>query len=98
LRNTGGSVFQDYNLFFGDTVDTVGSISGGTHNVTGDPKFVDTAHDNYHLNANSAAIDHAIDLGVPIDFDGDARPYGPGFDIGFDEYAQRFVYLPLVMR
>lgn len=98
LRNTGGTVLQDYNLFFGDTVDTVGSVSGGTHNVSGDPKLVDAAHDNYHLGAGSAAIDHAIDLGSPIDFDGDARPFGTGFDIGFDEYSVRFVYLPLIKR
>ena len=98
LRNTGGSVLQDYNLFFDDTVDTVGAASGGTHNITGDPKFVDAAHDNYHLGANSAAIDQAIDLGLPIDFDGDSRPSGPGFDIGFDEYTLRFVYIPLVRK
>ena len=79
LRNIGGSILQDYNLFFGDTVETVGSISGGTHNSTGDPKFVDAAHNNYHLSADSAAIDQATDLGIPIDFDGDARPYRPGF-------------------
>jgi hypothetical protein len=98
LRNTGGTVLQDYNLFFGDTADTVGSVSGGTHNVSGDPKFVDAAHDNFHLGAGSAALDHAIDLGVPIDFDGDARPFGTGFDIGFDEYSVWFVYLPLIKR
>jgi predicted outer membrane repeat protein len=98
LRNTGGTVFQDYNLFSGDTVDTVGSVLGGTHNATGDPKFVDAAHDNYHLGAGSAAINHAIDLGIPIDFDGDARPFGTGFDIGFDEYSMRFVYLPLIKK
>jgi predicted outer membrane repeat protein len=98
LRNDGGTLIQDYNLFFGVSVQTVGAVSGGSHNATGDPKFVNLAQDNYHLKVGSAAIDQGTDLGIPIDFDGDLRPYGAGFDIGFDEFALRFVYLPLMRR
>jgi release factor glutamine methyltransferase len=50
------------------------------------------------IGTGSAAIDQATDLGLPIGFDGDARPFGADFDIGFDEYVQRFVYLPLVKK
>jgi hypothetical protein len=31
-------------------------------------------------------------------FDGDPRPSGAGFDIGFDEIAALQVFLPLIMR
>ena len=98
LRNDGGTVIQDYNLFHGNSVETLGTVLGGTHNATGDPKFVDAVHDNYHLGAGSAAIDQGTDLGIPIDFDGNPRPFGAGFDIGFDEYVLHLVYLPLVIR
>jgi len=98
LRNEGGAVIQDYNLFAGNTVTSTGSVLGGSHNVAGDPKFVNVAHDNYHLSAGSAAIDQGIDLGIPIDFDGDPRPTGAGFDIGFDEYVRHVIYLPLLIR
>ncbi|HEY54073.1 MAG TPA: hypothetical protein G4N94_11510 [Caldilineae bacterium] len=51
---------------------------------TGDPKF---ALDGYHLTAGSAAIDKGVNAGVTTDIDGDARPYGSGYDIGADEYS-----------
>ena len=97
VRNEGGTVIQDYNLFNGNSVNSIGSVLGGSHNVAGDPKFVNAAHDNYHLSAGSAAIDQGTDLGIPIDFDGDPRPTGMGFDIGFDEYVRHVIYLPLVI-
>jgi predicted outer membrane repeat protein len=98
LQNAGGTVVQDYNLFHGNIADTVGIVSGGTHNASGNPNFVNVAQDDYRLGAGSAAIDAGIDLGVTTDLDGDPRPCGSGFDIGYDEYCQRYVYLPLVMR
>ena len=90
MRNDGGTVIQDYNLFNGNSVNNIGSVLGGSHNVVGDPKFVDAAHDDYHLKADSAAIDAGTDLGIAIDVDGDPRPTGAGFDIGFDEYVRHF--------
>jgi hypothetical protein len=55
-----------------------------------------TGHD-YHLGSGSAAIDEGANLGVGLDFDGDARPIGNGFDIGFDE-RRWTVWLPLLLR
>jgi predicted outer membrane repeat protein len=98
ISRTGGIVFEDYNLFYTDPITRAGSISGGGHDVSGDPKFVDPVHDNFHILTGSAAIDKAIGVGIPIDFDNQARPFGGGFDIGYDEYVILKVYLPLVLK
>lgn len=97
--------YQDYNLFFGNTRNLSGTISGGSHNQTGDPLFVDPLNSDYHLKAGSAAIDKGIFAGVLTDLDGNSRlpDYG-GLrpDIGAYEYHfQGVIYdthLPLVRR
>ena len=42
---------------------------------------------SYPLQVGSAAIDAGVDAGVATDIDGEARPWGPGYDIGADEYT-----------
>ena len=100
VNTLNGTVNQDYNLFWGNGSDTQGAVSGGANNVSGDPRFIDPANDNYHVAAGSAAVDAGTNAGITVDFEGELRPFGSGFDIGFDEF---FVwpythYLPLVMR
>lgn len=54
-----------------------------TGTVVADPNFVDRANNNFHLAANSPAIDAGI--GSPssaTDFAGVSRPQGSGIDIG----------------
>jgi hypothetical protein len=60
------------------------AVVAGASNA--DPKFVDLAQDNYHLGPSSPARD-AVSSGPAFDFEGDARPQGPMFDIGADEAA-----------
>lgn len=98
LNNLSGSVTHDYLLFFGNGTDIQGSASGGSHNVSGDPRFITSWGDSYHLGPGSAAIDAGVATGVLVDYDGEERPLSNGFDIGFDEAYPPSVYLPLVTR
>jgi predicted outer membrane repeat protein len=95
INNDNASVHQDYNLFFGNLVDLQGGISGGGNNLNGDPLFADPAQFDYHITEGSAAIDAGTDAGVNTDFDGDTRPMGESFDIGFDEIMPPTDQIPL---
>jgi hypothetical protein len=90
IENDGGTVSQDYNLFYGNTTDTVGTITGGDHNITQDPllgELGDYDEDgdvmSVPLLPDSAAFDVAS-AGVCSDEDarGIDRPQGDGCDIG----------------
>ncbi len=66
-----------------------GNYSGFTpaiSNLHMDPLFVNRSSGNYHLSSNSPCIDAGIaSLSPNVDFDGNARPQGAGYDIGYDE-------------
>jgi uncharacterized repeat protein (TIGR01451 family) len=88
LENWGGTFEQDYNLFFGNTTEAIGTVNGGANNAIGDPTFVDPANDDYHLGAGSTALNHGASIGILTDFEGDTRPSPVTTllpDIGFDE-------------
>ncbi|HEX7839597.1 MAG TPA: right-handed parallel beta-helix repeat-containing protein, partial [Kofleriaceae bacterium] len=56
----------------------------GTGNLSGDPRFVDPAHDDFHLQAASPARDAADPAAtLAVDLDGDPRPQGAR-DMGAD--------------
>ncbi len=97
---TAGTVFENYNLFFGTPISKTGSFvaGSGANDVTGNPKFVKPSSDNYHLQSGSAAINAGINVGVTTDIDGQARPLGTGFDIGYDELMIYRTYLPLALK
>ncbi|HTP06708.1 MAG TPA: choice-of-anchor Q domain-containing protein [Anaerolineae bacterium] len=81
-----GGTFEDYNLYFNTTSNISGSVTiGGNSIPNADPQFADPSSDDYHLRFTSPAINAGINVGVNFDIDGQPRPIGPGFDIGFDE-------------
>ena len=84
-----GTAALEATLWHDNGADTGGSgtVITGTVNVYGEPAFVDPTTWDYHLTADSAAIDAGLDAGVMADMDGDPRPFGAGYDIGADEYG-----------
>jgi hypothetical protein len=76
-----------------------GTVLTGTVNVWGDPDFVDPATGDYHIGSDSAARDAGVDAGVGSDIDGDPRPQDAGYDIGADEYRDKYlIYAPLMLK
>jgi peptide/nickel transport system substrate-binding protein len=58
----------------------------GTDNLSVDPRFVNSSSGDYHLRLDSPCLNIATGVGAPgVDFEGDLRPVGGGFDIGADE-------------
>ncbi len=89
LDNGTGAVFRNNISYMNSTSDYY-IISGNSqdHNLFGtDPKFADTAHENFHLLSGSPAIDAGTTISPPIDdFEGNVRPYNGVYDIGAYEY------------
>jgi hypothetical protein len=66
--------------------------------VRRDPVFAAPTTDDYRLGPGSAAFDAGTDAGVALDVDGDVRPLGAGFDIGYDEFTPWKLLLAALMR
>jgi hypothetical protein len=77
----GGSASEDYNLYSNVPVPTSGGVTSGGNSITGQAGL----GGDYRLTAFSDAIDAGTDAGIDLDFEGDGRPQGGGFDIGWDE-------------
>lgn len=80
--NESKNLFSNVSKPYSGTITSGGSLSGTA-------AFVNPAGLDYHLTVNSNAIDNGMTiLGLSDDFEGDARPQGKGFDIGYDEFRQ----------
>ncbi|MCI0577232.1 MAG: hypothetical protein L0331_13655 [Chloroflexi bacterium] len=103
IYNSVGTVNEDYNLFFSNSTHLSGTVaSGGNSLFDADPDFVNPAAGDYHLGPLSAALDNALDLGIPNDLDGAPRPQGVGPDRGAYEATPAnlagLIYLPLIVK
>jgi hypothetical protein len=96
---TQSSLDYDYNGFFDNDAAYAPGLSGGIHDVHGDPHFVNSASGDYHISPDSTMVERGHDLGLDNDIDGDPRPdpINTPPDLGADEVSHR-VYLPLVLR
>jgi Right handed beta helix region/Putative metal-binding motif len=73
------------NVFENGTNYTSGLIADT--DISTDPLFDNTEDGNYRITALSPCIDVGTNQeNNDIDFEGDERPYGAGYDIGVDEY------------
>lgn len=95
----GSGVVADRTLFFKNGTRCNNGASCGNY-ISGTPFFVDPAAGDYHITAQSLALDAGIDVGVRRDMDYEPRLGTP--DLGADEYwapgALTYVYVPLILR
>jgi hypothetical protein len=99
---SGTQATWDYSGFYDNSADYAAGLSGGAHDVSGDPRFADRAVFDYHLGPESAMAGQGLDIGVMVDLDDLPRPEPTGtapdlgaYEVGID--SQR-VYLPLVVQ
>lgn len=93
----GGFVTAYSTLFFKNT-SNCSSGAACNDNITGDPMYINPSAGDYHIGANSAAMDVGIDAGVRTDIDGDPRPAVAGFDVGADERVEYALSIPLITK
>lgn len=80
-KNAAYQVFGIYADFF-SLAEWRGKTGLGKNSIESNPLFVDAAGGNFHVKPTSPAVDQGIDPGIPVDFDGQPRPQGAGYDIG----------------
>lgn len=77
--------------------DVEGWTGGGTGNIDADPRFVDAASGDYHLQFGSPGRDKGTPTGAPTqDIEGTARDAAP--DMGAYEWSGFRIFLPVVLR
>ena len=84
LYNTGSEGV--YELWSNGTQYTLSQYQAATDkgqgSIQADPRFVDPAGSNFHLQDISPAIDAGVNIGLAEDLDETPRPQGGGYDIG----------------
>lgn len=81
---------HDHNVVWREDGGALGFDADAT-DLIANPGFVDLAGGDYHLLADSPAVDHGVDLGYQVDLDANPVPYGAAPDAGAFEFT-----LPLV--
>ena len=97
LRN-GGTVQENFNLFFGNGLDRSAGVPVGPNSLSGNPRFANVWAGDYHLTEASPARNTGTNAGITTDFEGHPRPIGGAYDMGYDEWLPPRAYVPLVAR
>jgi hypothetical protein len=99
----GGELTADNILSFNNPAGVCDVAAACLNVFEGDPKFLSDALLDFHIKADSAAIDKAVDSTTNEDIDGPGRPVGAAADVGADEYGNAViklydVFLPVSYR
>jgi len=89
VHGLGAKQIHDHNLYFSVDHSTTDPIPGtpAAAEKIGNPLFVDYANGDYHLTAQSPAVDAGLTLGFTTDLDGNPVPAGKAPDMGAYEYV-----------
>ncbi len=83
FNNGSGVINEDFNLFFANTTDLLGTINSFGHSIASqNPQFADPVYGDFRLSAVSPALDNAAAAGINRDLDGVSRPQGVQADRG----------------
>lgn len=85
ILQTAGTVNANTTLFYDNVLNIQGGGITNSNPRSGNPAFFNPSLQDYHLGAGSAAVNSGANSGLSVDFDGDSRPQGSGYDIGYDE-------------
>jgi predicted outer membrane repeat protein len=97
IENAVGLVTSNYNVYFGNGIDVVGTVTQ-SNIETLNPLFADPAAGDYRLMTGSSALDKGVDAGIYIDIAGATRPVGADFDRGAYEGTVIFrLMLPILL-
>ncbi len=95
-------ITASHTLFYGNEYNITGSSITSENEISGlDPDFVDPEGLNYHLWADSPAIDAGLTISwLNTDIDGDQRPWplGGAYDIGADETHWWQTFTPIIVK
>ncbi len=98
IENAGGLVFSEFNLFYNNGNDTIGTVAT-SDDLVGNPNFLNATNDDFRLIKSSPAIDSGTNAGITRDILGGTRPEAAGFDRGAYEGGYATVlYLPMMRR
>jgi hypothetical protein len=89
VSNLPGFIHENNLFYTGDSINP--GIIPGPGDKIGDPLFIDLSKNDFHLKAESPAIDGGQNLGYIIDFENNKVPTGSAPDIGAYEYTGKTV-------
>jgi hypothetical protein len=82
------SVTVEDNLLSVAVSNAIGGALTARNNIIADPRFVNAAGNDYHLQSISPAVDRAVGSDVAtLDYDGSTRPAGAAADLGAYEFG-----------
>jgi parallel beta-helix repeat protein len=87
LYSPNNSNFYHWSTSGGNSITTFNGFTGCAKNINADPKMVDPANGNFHLQPESPCINKGVNVSLTQDYNGSTVPYGSSLpDIGAFEF------------